>query len=72
MKIAEKVKHFFVSYAINRHKMTTITPSYFAENYSPDDNRFDHRQFLYPADFTWQFNYIDNKVKIDFFNPSPR
>jgi len=24
-----------------------LTPSYHAENYSPDDNRFDHRQFLY-------------------------
>ncbi len=61
-QVADKVKFFFVQYAINRHKMTTITPSYFAESYSPDDNRFDHRQFLYPTDFTWQFNYIDNKV----------
>ena len=34
-------------YAINRHKTTVLTPSYHAENYSPDDNRFDHRQFLY-------------------------
>lgn len=24
-----------------------LTPSYHAENYSPDDNRYDHRQFLY-------------------------
>ena len=43
--------------------MTVITPSYFAETYSPDDNRFDHRQFLYNADWNWQFNYIDNKVQ---------
>ena len=28
---------------MNRHKMTTLTPSYHAENYSPDDNRFDLR-----------------------------
>lgn len=34
-------------YAINRHKATVLTPSYHAESYSPDDNRFDHRQFLY-------------------------
>eukprot|EP00179_Madagascaria_erythrocladioides_P029989 CAMPEP_0198331912 /NCGR_PEP_ID=MMETSP1450-20131203/17916_1 /TAXON_ID=753684 ORGANISM="Madagascaria erythrocladiodes, Strain CCMP3234" /NCGR_SAMPLE_ID=MMETSP1450 /ASSEMBLY_ACC=CAM_ASM_001115 /LENGTH=30 /DNA_ID= /DNA_START= /DNA_END= /DNA_ORIENTATION= len=27
--------------------MTTLTPSYHAENYSPEDNRFDLRQFLY-------------------------
>ena len=44
VQIAHKVKHFFRRYAINRHKMTTITPSYHAENYSPDDNRFDLRQ----------------------------
>ena len=29
-QVAEKVKHFFRSYAINRHKMTTLTPSYHA------------------------------------------
>jgi NAD+ synthase (glutamine-hydrolysing) len=34
-------------YSINRHKMTTLTPAYHAENYSPDDNRYDLRQFLY-------------------------
>lgn len=44
--IAEKVKKFFRYYSINRHKLTTLTPSYHAENYSPDDNRFDLRQFL--------------------------
>lgn len=38
-QIAEKVKLFFVMYSRNRHKMTTITPSYHAESYSPDDNR---------------------------------
>lgn len=56
--VAGKVKFFFKMYAINRHKMTTLTPSYHAENYSPDDNRFDLRQFLYPP---WgrQFATID-------------
>ena len=39
----EKVRRFFHYYAINRHKMTTLTPAYHAEAYSPDDNRFDLR-----------------------------
>ena len=40
------MKDFYFYNAINRHKMTTLTPSYHAENYSPDDNRFDLRPFL--------------------------
>lgn len=60
--IAEKVKRFFVFYSINRHKMTTLTPSYHAEQYSPDDNRFDLRPFLYPTRWTRQFRAIDSKV----------
>ena len=62
-EVAEKVKHFFRYYAINRHKMTTLTPSYHAESYSPDDNRFDLRQFLYNVQWTWQFRGIDARVK---------
>ncbi|OCH85262.1 glutamine-dependent NAD(+) synthetase with GAT domain-containing protein [Obba rivulosa] len=58
-QVAEKVKHFFFEYARNRHKMTTLTPSYHAEQYSPDDNRFDLRPFLYPSRFPWQFRKID-------------
>jgi NAD+ synthase (glutamine-hydrolysing) len=57
--VAEKVKRFFFFYSINRHKMTTLTPSYHAENYSPDDNRFDLRPFLYNAKWTRQFRAID-------------
>lgn len=38
--IADKVKLFFKKYAINRHKMTVVTPAYHAEAYSPDDNRY--------------------------------
>ena len=30
-----------------------------AESYSPDDNRFDHRQFLYNVRWPWQFRRID-------------
>lgn len=63
-QVAEKVKHFFRSYAINRHKMTVLTPAYHAETYSPDDNRYDHRQFLYNALWPWQFRYIDQQVKL--------
>lgn len=61
-EVAEKVKHFFRCYAINRHKMTTLTPAYHAESYSPDDNRFDLRPFLYNASWKWQFKAIDRQV----------
>jgi len=42
-KIAEKVKFFFVKYAVNRHKMTVMTPAIHGESYSIDDNRYDLR-----------------------------
>lgn len=61
--IAAKVKRFFFYYSVNRHKMTTLTPSYHAEEYSPDDNRFDLRQFLYPTKWTRQFAVIDATLK---------
>ncbi|KAH8103877.1 glutamine-dependent NAD(+) synthetase with GAT domain-containing protein [Cristinia sonorae] len=61
-QVADKVKHFFFEYARNRHKMTTLTPSYHAEQYSPDDNRYDMRPFLYPSRFPWQFKKIDAAV----------
>lgn len=62
-EVADKVKHFFRCYAINRHKMTVLTPAYHAESYSPDDNRFDHRPFLYRASWSWQFRAIDVEVR---------
>ena len=62
-EVAEKVKRFFYYYSVNRHKMTTLTPSYHAESYSPDDNRFDLRQFLYNVRWGWQFRQIDRRVK---------
>ncbi|KAM4665512.1 glutamine-dependent NAD(+) synthetase isoform 3-T3 [Amazona ochrocephala] len=61
-EVASKVKHFFRMYSLNRHKMTTLTPSYHAENYSPDDNRFDLRPFLYNTTWSWQFRCIDKEV----------
>ena len=59
-EIADKVKKFFRYYSINRHKATTLTPAYHAESYSPDDNRYDHRQFLYNTAWPWQFKCIDS------------
>ena len=52
-EIADKVKHFFKCYSINRHKMTVLTPSYHAEQYGTDDNRFDPRPFLYEC--SWEY-----------------
>ena len=62
--VAHKTKHFFRSYARNRHKLTVLTPSYHAESYSPDDNRFDMRPFLYPTGFDAQFAAIDASVEM--------
>uniref|UniRef100_H3CCM2 Glutamine-dependent NAD(+) synthetase n=1 Tax=Tetraodon nigroviridis TaxID=99883 RepID=H3CCM2_TETNG len=62
VEVAQKVKHFFWMYSVNRHKMTTLTPAYHAESYSPDDNRFDLRPFLYNTRWSWQFRCIDNQV----------
>ncbi|KAH8146825.1 uncharacterized protein LAJ45_09199 [Morchella importuna] len=60
-QIATKTRNFFFYYAINRHKQTVLTPSYHAEQYSPDDNRFDLRPFLYPA-FSWPYKKIEETV----------
>jgi NAD+ synthase (glutamine-hydrolysing) len=57
-EVQAKVRQFWWHYAINRHKMTTLTPSYHAEAYGTDDNRFDLRPFLCPARFEWQFRAI--------------
>ena len=62
-EVATKVKRFFYYYSVNRHKMCTLTPAYHAEGYSPDDNRFDLRQFLYNTKWPRQFTIIDELVK---------
>ena len=54
---------FFYFYAVNRHKMTTLTPSYHAESYSPDDNRYDLRPFLYNVAWDAQFAAIARDVE---------
>lgn len=33
------------------------------QNYSPEDNRYDLRQFLYNTRWPWQFRCIDQLVK---------
>ena len=63
VQVAEKVKFFFRMYAVNRHKATTLTPAYHAESYSPDDNRFDLRPFLYNTKWSWQFASIDEELR---------
>ncbi|KAL2170981.1 hypothetical protein VTG60DRAFT_3996 [Thermothelomyces hinnuleus] len=63
-QVAEKVKKFFHYYAINRHKMTTLTPALHCNDYSPDDNRFDLRPFLYPPFWkSWSFKRIDMELE---------
>lgn len=62
-QIYEKTRHFFYYYSINRHKMTVLTPSYHAEQYSPEDNRHDLRQFLYPP-FTWAYKKMEDNVRL--------
>jgi hypothetical protein len=54
-----QVKRFFFYYSVNRHKMTTLTPSYHAESYSPDDNRYFLRLFVYKVRWTRVFNTFD-------------
>jgi NAD+ synthase (glutamine-hydrolysing) len=63
--VATRVKTFFKFYAMNRHKLTVLTPSYHAEGYSPDDNRFDIRPFLYNTKWERQFKAIDAAAKRD-------
>lgn len=58
-QVYEKTRRFWYYYAVNRHKMTVITPAYHAEQYSPDDNRFDLRPFLYPVHFGWAWKKVE-------------
>ncbi|KAF2642738.1 glutamine-dependent NAD(+) synthetase with GAT domain-containing protein [Massarina eburnea CBS 473.64] len=62
-EVADTVKRFHHYQAINRHKMTTMTPSVHAESYSVDDNRFDLRPFVYASFWkNWSFKKIDEKL----------
>jgi NAD+ synthase (glutamine-hydrolysing) len=58
-----KVADFMRFYALNRHKMTTMTPGLYLESYTPDDNRFDLRPFLYPIWFAFERRKIENLLR---------
>lgn len=47
-EVYTKVRRFFYYFNINRHKATILPPGLHLEEYSPEDNRFDLRPFLYP------------------------
>ena len=57
-QVYEKVRFFYWCFNVNRHKMTVITPALHMEQYSPDDNRFDLRPFVYPV-FSWPWRKIE-------------
>jgi NAD+ synthase (glutamine-hydrolysing) len=61
--LAKKIKRFFTLHAKNRHKQTILTPSLHSESYSPDDNRYDHRQIIFDSNWSWQFKEIDGMVR---------
>jgi NAD+ synthase (glutamine-hydrolysing) len=60
--LAEKIKRFFKFYGMNRHKMTIITPAFYYDPESCDDNRYDMRPIMYATDWSYQFNIIDERV----------
>lgn len=62
-QVFDKVADFLKFYAINRHKMTTMTPGLYLESYTPDDNRYDLRPFLYPVWFPFERRKIENMIK---------
>lgn len=62
-EIARKVKLFTAKHAITRHKSVTLTAGLHCNDYSPDDNRFDMRPFLYPSFWSsWSFKRIDAEL----------
>lgn len=61
-EVYAKVRHFHYYYGVNRHKTVTLTPSYFANPYSPDDKRYDLRPFLYPQ-LGWAWRVIERAVE---------
>ena len=69
-EVYKKVRDFMYYYAINRHKMTTMTPGLYLENYTPDDNRYDLRPFLYPR-FTFEHRKIENMLRKVSVNDRP-
>jgi NAD+ synthase (glutamine-hydrolysing) len=64
-EVAGKVKKFFTLHGKNRHKMNVITPSVHVENYSADDKRFDIRPMLYDYKWKFQFDMIDELLRVN-------
>lgn len=64
-QVAEKVKFFFRSYAMNRHKLQTITPALHGRSDNIDDHRYDQRPYLYRVGWPWQFRKIDEAINND-------
>jgi NAD+ synthase (glutamine-hydrolysing) len=64
-EVYEKVRRFFYYFNVNRHKATILPPGLHLEEYSPEDNRFDLRPFLYPAMAgSWPVEKMERHVKM--------
>ena len=61
-ELALKIKRFFMHYSANRHKVTTLPPTFHFDPEGCDDNRFDMRPHLYATDWSYQFKIIDERV----------
>ena len=62
-KLGVQLKKFFKYYGMNRHKMTTVTPSFHYNPEGCDDNRYDMRPILYSTDWSYQFEVLDERIK---------
>jgi NAD+ synthase (glutamine-hydrolysing) len=63
-EVYEKVRRFFYYFNVNRHKATILPPGLHLEEYSPEDNRFDLRPFLYPQMAgSWPIQKIEDHVR---------
>ena len=62
-ELAEKIKAFFRYYSHNRHKITTLPPTFHFDPEGCDDNRFDMRPHIYATDWSYQFKIIDERVE---------
>ena len=61
-ELGDKIKHFYRTYANNRHKMTTLTPGFHYEAEGSDDNRLDMRPIFYETNWEYQFTKIDEEI----------
>jgi NAD+ synthase (glutamine-hydrolysing) len=61
--LAAKIKKFFRYYSMHRHKMNTLTPTFHYNPEGCDDNRFDMRPILYEADWGYQFEILEERVR---------